>query len=82
MKECTSFDVFGMGQSLILLTFSGLGEIPFADRIYPKKLTSVWKKKDFLGLTLSENFFSLENMSSIRSNIWSAESAKIQMSSR
>ena len=40
-NEWTSFGVFGTGQSLTLLTFSGFGEIPSLESIWPKNKTLV-----------------------------------------
>ena len=39
MKECPSFGLEGVGQVLILSTFSGFGDIPFADRMWPRNVT-------------------------------------------
>ena len=44
-----------MGQSLILAIFSRLGDTPFFDKMWPRKLTSAWKKKDFFGLIFRSN---------------------------
>ena len=39
-KRCKSCLDLGKGMSLIALTFSGFGEIPFPDILFPKNITS------------------------------------------
>ena len=63
-------------------TFSGLAEIPFANKKWPRKSTLVWKNWHFLGLIFKLNCFSLFNTSSIWCNKSSIEWAKMQMSPR
>ena len=76
MKEWTSLEFFGVGQSWTLVIFSGLGDTPFWESTWPRKSTLAWKKKDFFGLILRLNSFKQLNINWILSNIWSAVSAK------
>ena len=73
---------FGTGQVLTVSTFSGLADMPSADRTCSRNNTLVLKNWHFLGLIFKLNFLSLSNTRWIWSNIWSMVGAKIQMSSR
>ena len=72
----------GTGHVFTFSTFSGFAEIPFANKIWPRKSKLVSKNWHFLGLIFRLYCFSLLNTSSIQSNILSIVGTKIQMSSR
>ena len=72
----------GTGHVFTFSTFSGLAEIPFANKIWPRKSTLVSKNWHFLGLIFRLYCFSLLNTSSIWSNMSSIVGAKMQMSLR
>ena len=69
----------GTDQVFTFSTFSGLADIHFANKTWPRKSTLVLKNWHFLGLIFRLQFLSLLNTSSIRSNISSVVWAKMQM---
>ena len=81
-KRLSLFDFLGTGHVFTFWTFSGLAEIPFADKTWPRKSTLVSKNWHFLGLIFKLNCLSLLNTSSIQSNIPFIVGAKMQLSSR
>ena len=55
-KRCKSCLELGKGMSLIAVTFSGSGEIPFSDILCPKNISSVAPKTHLFLFSFKPNF--------------------------
>ena len=65
-KRCKSYTDLGKNMSLIALTFSGSGEIPFPDILCPKNISSVAPKEHLPLFSFKSDFEILFKTCSVR----------------